>query len=188
MGNVSTSGFIATLQKAVSALGTNLGGKTLVLAEKVWKEKDLAQEIQSVIDALNAVEPARAAWVKAAADAKSAKASIVPIMLALRAYIQGVYGTSSTVYGEFGFAPRKQGKPTAATIAVRVLKNLATRKARMTMGKNQKQQIKGVVTSSDVAAAMPAAPAPAPAIQPTAPAAPSNVPGNGNGGGSNGAH
>ena len=187
MGNVSTSGFIATLQKAVSALATNLGGKTLVLADKVWKEKDLAEEIQSVIDALNAVEPARDAWVKAAADADVGQgldradhgSRCAPISRPSTARAAPCTASSASL-------ARKQGKPTAATIAVRVLKNLATRKARMTMGKNQKQQIKGVVTSSDVAAAMPAAPAPAPAIQPTAPATPSTVPGNG--GGSNGAH
>ena len=125
--------------------------------------------------------PARAAWAKAVADAKAAKAAIVPLMLALRGYIQAVYGAASTVFADFGFTSRKQGKPSAATVAVRVLKNLATRKARMTMSKKQKQNIKGVVTSSDVAAAVTAASAAAPGVQPAAPAVPSNVPGNGNG-------
>jgi hypothetical protein len=183
MSNVSSTGFIAALQKAVNGLENNLGGKTLVLEGKAWKEVDLVQAIQAVIDALNAVASARAALAKAVADATSAKASIVPIMLALRGYIQAVFGAGSTVYADFGFTPRKQGKPSAATVAMRVLKNLATRKARMTMSKKQKQNIKGVVTSSDVAAAVTAASATAPGVQPGAPAVPSNVPGSGNGNG-----
>jgi hypothetical protein len=116
-----------------------------------------------VIDAVNAIATTREAWVKALADAMAAKASIAPIMLALRAYIQGVYGAGSTVCTEFGFTSRKQGKPTAATVAVLVLKNLATRKARMTMGKRQKQKVTGVVPSSDGTATAAAAPAAQPA-------------------------
>jgi hypothetical protein len=188
MATLTVSGFVSTLQKAVIALENNLGGKTLVLEGKAWKESDLVQAIQAVIDALAAVASTRAAWVKAVADAKSAKASIVPVMLALHGYIQAVYGAGSTVFAEFGFASRKQGKPTATTVAVRVLKNLATRKARMTMSKKQKQGIKGVVTSSDVAAAVTAASAIAPGVQPAAPAVPSNVPGTGIGNGSGSTH
>src|ERR1700691_5446979 len=100
MATLTSGEFIATLQKAVIALGNSLGGKTLVLDGKAWKEADLAEAIQAVIDALNAVVTARNAWIKAAADAAAAKASIVPIMAALQAYIRAVYGTGSTVYSE----------------------------------------------------------------------------------------
>lgn len=190
MATLTSGEFVATLQKAVIALGNSLGGKTLVLDGKAWKEADLAEAIQAVIDALNAVVTARNAWIKAAADAAAAKASIVPIMAALQAYIRAVYGTGSNVYSEFGFTARKQGKPGAITAAARVIKNLATRKARMTMGKKQKQGIKGVVTSNDVQTVVAAAAGIAPAIQVVAPAVPSNVPGTSNAGtnGSNRAH
>jgi hypothetical protein len=181
MSNVSSTGFVSALQKAVNALENNLKGKTLVLAGKVWKESDLVDEIQAAIEALDAVAPGRGSWVRATAAAKAARASITPLMLALRTYIAALYGEASTVFEAFGFTSRKQGRPSAATVAVRVLKNLATRKARMTMSKKQKQAIKGVVTSSDVAAAVTAASAVAPGVQPAASAVPSNVPGNGNG-------
>ena len=181
MGSISKTGILVALQKAVMALGNNLEGKTLPLAGKAWKESDLSEQFQATIDAINAVAPAREAWVKAAAEAAAAMATIKPIMVALRAYILGVYGPGSAIANAFGFPGRKQGKPSAATVAVRVLKSLATRKARMTMSKKQRQSIKGVVTSSDVAAAVTAVTAVAPGVQPAAPAVPSNVPGTGNG-------
>jgi hypothetical protein len=47
---------------------------------------------------------------------------------------------------DFGLAPRKSNAKTVQTKATAVAKNLATRKARGTMGKKQKASIKGHVT------------------------------------------
>jgi hypothetical protein len=186
MTALTSSEFVSALQKAVIALENNLGGKVLVLDGKAWKEGDFVKAIQAVIDAVNEVATTRAAWAKAVADAKTAKAGIVPLMLALRGYVQAMYGAASTVFADFGFTSRKQGKPSATTVALRVLKNLATRKARMTMSKKRKQNIKGVVTSSDVAEAVTSAAAPG--VQPAASAVQSNVPGTSTGTGNGSTH
>lgn len=153
----SKQSFVSSLQNIVNALQQpENAGKSFVLNGKVWKTKDLVTACQGVIVLINGTQAAKAAWVKETSEAQAAKAAIVPTVDALRGYIAAAYGTSSKLYTDCGFLARKRGAPSAATLAQRVQKNLATRKARMTMSKKQKAKITGataLATSAPAASA-----------------------------------
>ena len=76
---------------------------------------------------------------------------------------------------DFGYSARKVASTSAATKANAVLLNLATRKARGTMGKKEKLKIKGTLVIPTEAAHAPppivSPPPPAPAVAPPAPVA-----------------
>lgn len=71
---------------------------------------------------------------------------------ALRAYVVNKFGADSQAAHDFGFLPPKVATKTVAVKAQAVADAKATRKARNTMGKNQKKGIKGVVPSTAPAA------------------------------------
>ena len=167
MTNPTRQSFVAGLQRITVALDDNLSGKSVVLNGKVWKVADLRAAIQAVIDLFTATTASQAAWRKDVADEKTARASIRPDIDALRAYIGATYGTNSKVYTDFGFVARKQGKPSAKTVATRVEKTLATRKARNTMGKKARLKITGVVQPAIVPAVVTS---PSPSAPPATPA------------------
>ncbi len=76
-------------------------------------------------------------------------------------------GEDSPELARYGFAPAKPAVVPAATKAVAVLKQKATRAARHTMGKNQRKKIKGVVDPS-IAAKLTGVEDPAPPETPRA--------------------
>ena len=186
MANVNKQSFVSVLQAAKAGLVKNLTGKTIMLDGKLWKVNDLVAEIQHVIDLINGTAVARTAWRQGVTDEKSAKAAIVPTMTALRSFLAAQYGVGSTMYTDCGFVARKKATMTNDVVTTRIQKNLATRKARNTMGKKQRLKVKGVVQP---ATTQPAATSPSTSTPPAAPlAAPAAAPSVAlpNGSGSNG--
>jgi hypothetical protein len=89
------------------------------------------------------------------------------LVSALRQVVQGMYKQTPGTLADFGLKDRKVTKPSVETLAAAAAKSKATRAARHTMGKKQKQAIHG-----NVASAAPATPSPASPAQPTLPATP----------------
>lgn len=119
------------------------------------KPADLTAIYQNAIDTRTALITLRAAINKALSARDDAEATRLATDEGLKAWVVTQFGARSQEAQEFGFLPTKVGEKSVATKAVAVEKCLATRQARGTRGKRQKERIKGTL----VAPATPAEPA-----------------------------
>jgi hypothetical protein len=175
---VSTCGQrLAALKKYVKAKAAmTVGGQSMKLS-------DLVAAYQAAIDTRAALIPQRAAYDKALAARDSAETTRQATDKKLKAWVVNEFGADSTEAQEFGFLPPKVTEKSAETKATAVLKLRATREARGTRGKRQKEKIKGTIVAP-AAPAEPAVTAPAATPAAVAPAAtnvalPSAPPSNG---------
>jgi hypothetical protein len=99
-------------------------------------------------ESVQAASAARSAAIKANRDKRAQTASKVKTYTSI---VQGMFAESPDTLAVFGLAPHKVPEKSAATKTVAALKSKATRKARHTMGKNQKANVKGTVPASDIA-------------------------------------
>jgi hypothetical protein len=109
---------------------------------------DIVKILQGRIDAGNAAvkaDAARSAAIKAERDERNKTA---PIVSSLRRIVVGMYNQSPDTLAAFGLKAPKVAKKKAQVVADAVLKNEATRKARHTQGKRQKQKVKGQLPST----------------------------------------
>ena len=114
----------------------------------MFTANSLAQRIQRRIDAANAVDAAKAAWLKAVSDYQALDRPTDIILRDLKRIVIGAFGDQSPKLAAFGFAIAKQAVFTEEQKAVMVAKRLATRKARGTMGPKAKLKIKGAVPAT----------------------------------------
>jgi hypothetical protein len=179
MSNIKTKGQLSGLAKTF-VVGTRKhfpnGSQTLQVGNVTYTVDELAAAMQSIVDIHDAVEASKAA-TKAKLQAEEAKTpSNLALVHAFETMVRGMFGTSADALADFGLSPPKARVPmTTEQKAVAAAKRTATRKARHTMGANQKKGINGNVTASLVvtpasesppAATTPAAPAPAGAAVP----------------------
>ena len=137
----------------------------MTVSGQQMKLADLVAIYQAAIDTRAALVPQRAAFDKALAARDSAEVSRRATDKRLKAWVVNEFGPDSAEAQEFGFLPPKIGAKSAGTKATAAKLSLATREARGTKGKRQKEKIKGTL--------VPAAPAD-PAITATV-AAPATV-------------
>ena len=124
--------------------------KSLTVAGDEYTPKSLLAVLNAQNDASSAVDSTRAQLENEVATHRTAKVKAAALRSALKAYILGNYGKRAVqMLGDFGMsAPKATGKRTVETKVKAVAQNLATRAARHTMGKKQKQSIKGVVPTA----------------------------------------
>ncbi len=129
----------------------------------------LTQVLQSLGDALSAVDSANAAWKDALQNLATTNAKVEPIVSAYRTWIVATFGSAPATLADFGVTPRKVRTPaTTAQTAEAIAKRNATRAARHTMGSKQKEAVKGTITT--IVTPTPS-PLPAPVPSPSAPVA-----------------
>lgn len=166
----------------------------LSLAGTTYTPATLVTFLQSVIDAGNAADTARASWLAAADAAATLAKSGTEVLTGLKQYVSNTFGKTSTQLTDFGFAPRKTVTLSPDEKVAAAAKREATRKARGTLGPKAKLKVTGVTAAAAAAAAatgasqpaavptppatpaptaapVPAAPAPVPVATPTAPPA-----------------
>jgi hypothetical protein len=102
--------------------------------------------IQSRIDATGQADTTKATWHSTVAANEALSTKLMPVLRALRQYVINVYGATSPVLADFGFAPPKSATRTPEEKAASAAKAKATREARHTMGKVKKKTVKGNVT------------------------------------------
>jgi hypothetical protein len=144
----------------------------IVLAGVGFTPQTLVQFFQDQVKLLDDATNARAKLHQAVQAIKDNKSTKGAVLKAFTDYILSVFVNQPAVLAEFGVTPRKTPPKPVATKAVAVAKLKATRTARHTMGKRQKQLVKGVLPAPGSPAAAPApaaSPAPAPVAVPPAP-------------------
>ena len=118
-----------------------IGGTTFTVSE-------LTQSMQDFVNTRDAVEAAQAAAKAKVQTERSQSTSQIAIIRGFEAFVRATFGTKADVLADFGLAPPKVRVPrTAEEKAVSAAKSAATRKARGTMGKNQKKSVKGSITA-----------------------------------------
>ncbi len=160
---------IAGIQKDLST------ASSLALAGSTYTPASLTQLVQSRIDAVASVTAARAAWLATVAKYRALDPQVTQVVRSLRNYVIDVHGASSPVLADFGFTPPKKTALTAGEIVARTAKSNATRKARHTMGSQQKKTVTGNVTGVVVTPVTEPSPSPDPASPTPAPASPAPV-------------
>jgi hypothetical protein len=125
---------------------------SLAFASASFTPQALTQLLQSFVNAESGVTTARSAYRAKLAARNGLATSVMPVVSAYEAFVKATFSKSPDVLADFGLAPKKVTKPSVLTKAVAVDKRRATREARHTMGKKQKQSIRGNVPASAAAA------------------------------------
>jgi hypothetical protein len=142
----------------------------IVVAGVTYTPDQIVARLQQEITTADAATKARATFLTAAAAVQAERVAMKPFLSGFRAFLENMFTDPSTIT-EFGFSPRKTKQSDTVTKAMAADKRLATRKARHTMGKNQKKDVKGTTapivasapsTASPPAVSSPATSAPAP--------------------------
>jgi hypothetical protein len=138
----------------------------LTLGGQSFTEQTLVQVLQSLGNALSAVDTAKASWQSAISNLGDTQAKVGPTLKAYRAWIVATYGNAPATLADFGLTPPKAPTPmTTEEKAAAIAKRTATRAARHTLGPKQKKAIKGAVSTPVTAPATPTS-APAPVAKP----------------------
>jgi hypothetical protein len=142
-----------------------------------FKTADVIATVQARVDSAQAVVSSRATWQANILSDKAERTKTKTFLSGLRKALFVAFGNSVDVLADFGLAPHKprvQRTPEEKTAAAAKAK--ATRAARHTMGKKQRQAIKGTAPHAAPATAPVATPAPATPANPS-PAASAAPPG-----------
>jgi hypothetical protein len=130
------------LSPAAGSPPMSIGGAKYTLA-------DLTQRLQAFVDLCDGVDTAKAAYQEQLNEAKTQKPALRSLISAFKAFVRATFGNSPGDLVDFGMVPRKVPQPkTVEAKADTVKKSLATRKARQTMGKNQKKLVTGAVNAT----------------------------------------
>jgi hypothetical protein len=165
----------ARYQTLVAGILANLAGElSLSIGGGTYALADLVARFQGAIAAEEKAKASQNQWHMDVQSARQIEAALSPLFKGMQRYVQGRYGEDNAKLAEFGFAPTKPRKTTTKAKAAAAVKAQATRKARNTVGKNQRKAITAPPATSPVASPQPATPQPAapPAVpQPATPSA-----------------
>jgi hypothetical protein len=143
-------------RQAIAGIQKHFGNTpTLALGGTPTAPKDVIATLQAAMASIDAAVAAEKAFHEATAAQHAAIAKGNTVLDSLKTLVLSQLGSGDGVLGDFGFSNPKRQASTEATKAAAVVKRAATRTARHTMGKRQKQNVKGA----------------APATAPTTPAA-----------------
>ncbi len=145
---------------------------SLTITGKPYTVPQIVQRYDARIARLDGVTAARAALEAAIAEERADRSGFKQFDLDLRSIVIGMFSNDPETLADFSLSPRKKAPKKKVSAKLQTVnKALATRKARHTMGKLQKKDVKGTV------------PAPQPAPSPAAPSPVQGTPAPGSGNG-----
>ncbi|HEY4014435.1 MAG TPA: hypothetical protein VGM06_13930 [Polyangiaceae bacterium] len=145
-------------QTLVNGVLANLGDvATFALPTGTYTPDQLVAAFQSRIAASEATKANKNAWHATVQAERQAESDIAPLRKSIKQFVASRYGADSAKLAEFGFAPAKPRKTTVQSKATAIQKSEATRVARHTMGRVQKQSIHGQPAAEPAPAGAPAA-------------------------------
>lgn len=133
---------IEGLQKHQSVLSSvAIGGVSLTTA-------DVVANLQTLIDSADTATSTRAAWRAAVQADRERIAKAKGFVSGLKQATRVAFAGSIDALADFGLVQRKMHVPTPEQTMAATAKALATRAARHTMGKRQREAIKGTVPAA----------------------------------------
>ena len=127
----SKASTLAQLQALITGLQKQFPNGQFTLGNTAFTTATLVQALQSLIDAINAVNTAQANAKVAVTALGVTVAKVGPVVLALKNNLLSMFGNATNILALFGLEPRKAPAPRKGTeIAAAAAKAEATRKAR----------------------------------------------------------
>jgi hypothetical protein len=138
---------------------------SLTFGSGTFTPAQIETSLQTLVDLRTAVDAAKAATKAKLAAEEAGATPARSLMAAYVVFVKATFSKSPDVLADFGLKPKKVTTPlTIEKKAAAAAKRKATRTARHTMGKNQKKDVKGtittIVTSTDSKGSPPVAPIP----------------------------
>ena len=164
------SAALAQVQALLAGTNKTFPNATLTFGNASVQATSIVQDLQSLEQAMLAVNAAQSNARDAMSALRALEASVGPLLRAYKRYLLATYGTSAQQLAVFGLQPTKARTPASTdTRATATAKARATRAARGTKGKKQKLAIKGDVTGVVVTPITTSPePKPAPSTSPSA--------------------
>lgn len=148
MGKASQTKLVSVNRSIIAGLQAYWPEQTLVLAGKTWSTDDLVAALTGENDAIAATSSAKAAWLKATATLQAEALAAQALRAALHQYVLLRFGVDPVVLSAFGYKPpRKRGPSSPAARVIAAAKGLATRRARGTLGRKQRNAVYGALTT-----------------------------------------
>jgi hypothetical protein len=119
---------------------------SFVIAGVSTTTTNVITKLQARIAAEEAVQPARATWLAAVAQARSEIAATKSVVSAVKQAILSAFAGQADMLADFGLTPRKARVVSPEQKVAAAAKSKATRAARHTAGSVQKKAVKGGVT------------------------------------------
>jgi hypothetical protein len=139
---------VETCTRRIRALGTYVDGRHAI---GINGRKHAHAEVVSVyarcLDARAKVANLRAQLAEALEEVATADRARKEADGALEGWVRGEFGVESTEANDFGFPPPKKPTMTVEQKALAMARGKATCKARGTMGRRQKEQIRGTLVA-----------------------------------------
>jgi hypothetical protein len=150
---------------------------SLAFGNGTFTPAQVESSLQSLVDLRTAVDALRAATQAKVAAEEAQAPPLRSQMAAFVVFVRATFGNSPDVLADFGLKPKKAKAPlTLEQKATAAARRAATRKARHTLGKTQKKDVKGTVTT--IVASTPSAGSSSPTVgNASPPVASATVPG-----------
>jgi len=149
---------VASDQKLIAGVEKLLPKGPLHIAGKTYTTKEVVAVLQARVDAVLAAEAARGQWLGMLNEEKTQLAQTKEFVDGLRRILLGMFASDFVTLHELGLAPRKRRVLDAEALVAKVDKMRATRAARHTLGRKQREAITGEDPQSPPAIAAPAEP------------------------------
>jgi hypothetical protein len=120
---------------------------SFTLSGETYTSDELLSLLQARTDTAHAVQAARTAWLNATAALQEQLAKTDPVFTSFRLQLLTTYSPTANELSDFGIAPPKARAPLTAEQQFNAVRQQhATRKARHTLGKKQRLEVKRTVT------------------------------------------
>jgi hypothetical protein len=138
---------IAQATNLVAGMQKHLAStQSITLASVAYTPTQLTSDLQSLVTLYGDVATAKSVYQAKLAAEKAQAPALLSLMALLVSYVKLTFSASPDVLVDFGLQPKKAKTPlTAEQQMVAVAKRASTRKARGTMSKKAKKEIKGNV-------------------------------------------
>jgi hypothetical protein len=141
---------VETCTRRIRALGTYVDPRTAIgVNGRKHAHAEVVAVYERCVDARAKVANLRAQLAEALEEVGTADVARMEADRALKAWVRGEFGVESTEANDFGFPAPKKPTMSAEQKALAVARGKATRKARWTMGKKQKQEIRGTIAVAE---------------------------------------
>lgn len=136
MGKNNEAATVKMFTDAIGGVKKHLPASgTIVMSGQPWKQAEIVQPLQEVLDSIKAVNDARKQIEKLVERKRQSAQAGRKVYTILQKYVEGTYGLASTTAGDFGMRPVVRRKASAITKAKAVEKARETRTSRRTGGK-----------------------------------------------------
>jgi hypothetical protein len=143
----SKAATLARAQAFIAGAKKRFPNGTFSLGNATFTTATLVQLFESLVEAINAANAAKASARDVVAAMRSTEAKVTPVLRDFQRFVRVSFGTTTEALADFGLEPPKARVPkTTEQKAAAAAKQKATREARGTASKKQKAAVKGKVT------------------------------------------